>query len=345
MKLNKFMHYVIIMQKIKEWMDLSIFQKIKNSGLLGRGGAAFPTWQKWELFANTTNTSKYIVCNSAEGEPGVEKDGYILESYPEDVIAGIKVALDTFSDTKAFIYIREDYLKKYGLILEKLIGNLPIEIIQKTGGYLAGEETTICSILTDGTIEPSLKPPFPCDCGISEKPTLVNNLETFYHITHINQGDYKKTRFYTISGDIENSGVFELPENLTVKQILEKTNNYPDFEFFIQSGGAMSGQVQLPDELNQSVRGQGAIVVYDKYNTDPDKLLEKWVEFFYQENCDKCVPCREGVYRIREMLKNKTINIHALKDIFYVMEETSFCALGNAAVVPIKSLIEKIYER
>ncbi|MFH1749899.1 MAG: NADH-ubiquinone oxidoreductase-F iron-sulfur binding region domain-containing protein [bacterium] len=326
-------------------MGTDFISKLKETKLVGRGGAAYPTWQKWELFAKASGEPRYIVCNCAEGEPGVEKDKYILENHPEDVIAGIKVALDTFLKSEAYIYIREDYYEKFGSILEKLIGNLPIELFQKTGGYLAGEESTLCSVISGESIEPRLRPPYPCNRGIFDKPTLVNNLETFYHIAQIDLGQYEKTRFYTISGDIQNSGVFELPENYTAEQILKETNNYPDFEFFVQSGGAMSGEIQLSGELNQGVRGQGAIVVYDKYNTDPDELLEKWVEFFYQENCDKCVPCREGIYRIREMLQNQTIKVQVLKDIFYIMEETSFCALGKTAVVPFKSLIEKIYGR
>jgi len=326
-------------------MGVDFISKLKEVKLVGRGGASFPTWQKWELFARALGEPKYIVCNCAEGEPGVEKDKYILENYPEDVIAGIKIALDTFPKSKAYIYIRKDYYQKFGSVLEKLIGNLPIELFQKTGGYLAGEESTLCSVISGESIEPRLRPPYPCDCGILGKPTLVNNLETFYHIAQINQEQYKKTRFYTISGNVKNPGVFELPEDYTAEQVLKETNNYPDFEFFIHSGGAMSGEIQLSDELNQNVRGQGATVVYDKYDTDPDELLEKWVEFFYKENCDKCVPCREGIYRIREMLQNQTIKVQALKDIFYIMEETSFCALGKTAVVPFKSIIKKIYER
>ncbi|MFC1656613.1 NADH-ubiquinone oxidoreductase-F iron-sulfur binding region domain-containing protein [Patescibacteria group bacterium] len=333
-------------------MDSKFIEKLKKSELTGRGGAGFPTWQKWELFAKAFGEPKYIVCNCAEGEPGVEKDRHILENHPEDVVAGIKVALDTFPKSQAYIYIRKDYHQKFGPILEKLVGNLPIKLFQKTGGYLAGEESTICSVLTDGKIEPKIRPPYPCDCGILDKPTLVNNLETFYHIAQVEQGQYKKTRFYTISGDIKNSGVFELPEDFTIEQVLKKTDNYPDFDpsvdeagFFVQSGGAMSGEIKLSDELDQTVRGQGAIVVYDKYNTDPDELLERWIDFFYKENCDKCVPCREGVYRIKEMLQKQTIKIQTLKDIFYVMEKTSFCALGSAVVVPVKSLIEKIYEQ
>jgi len=143
---------------------------------------------------------------------------------------------------------------------------------------------------------------------------------------------------------MENPGVYELSEDFSVEKILKETKNYPSFSFFIQSGGAMSGEIQLPSELSQKVKGQGAIVVYDKKKTDPDALMKKWVEFFYKENCDKCVPCREGVYRIKEMLEKGKIDKKILDDLFFVMEETSFCALGQIAVVPFRSLINKILD-
>jgi len=320
-----------------------IIPKLKKHKLLGRGGAAFPTGIKWKMVKKAKGERKYIICNAAEGEPGVFKDGYILETCPEEVIEGIKIALETIDNSSAYIYLRKDYYQKFKSSLEKLIQDLPITLFKKTGGYISGEETTVFQAIEGKIEEPRIKPPYPPQAGLWGYPTLINNVETFYYIAKIAKGEYKRTRFYSISGDVENPGVYELPENWLVENILKETKNYPDFDFFIQSGGAMSGEIQIPEELNQLVRGQGAIIVYNRKTTNLDTLLQKWANFFNKENCDKCVPCREGVYRIKEMVDNHKIDEQALEDILFVMNETSFCALGKAAVVPFKSLIEKIY--
>jgi len=171
---------------------------------------------------------------------------------------------------------------------------------------------------------------------------LVNNVETWYHIAKIVKGEYGKTRFFTISGEVKNAGVFEMDENSTIETILNETDNYPKFEFFAQSGGGMAGEILLSNELGQAPKGQGAIVIYNKEITDGWELMKKWINFFYKENCDKCTPCREGVYRIREMLASKNFDQKVFNDLCFVMEQTSFCALGKVAPVAIKSYYEKI---
>jgi NADH:ubiquinone oxidoreductase subunit F (NADH-binding) len=325
-------------------MAHNIVQKLKEQNLLGRGGAGFPAWQKWEIAKNTVSAKKYIICNGSEGEPGVFKDGFILENYPEAVVMGVKIALKEINNSSAYIYLRKDYYKKFKLKLEKLIKDFPIVIFQENGGYLAGEETTLISdIEGKKRLEPKMKPPFPPQSGLFGCPTIVNNVETFYFISKIASDDYKKTRFYSISGDVKNKGVFELPEDYPISEVLSKTKNYPDFDFFIQVGGGASGEILLKEELSRTACGAGAIIVFNKKKTNLLSLMKKWADFFTKENCDKCVPCREGIFRIFDMLKKGKIDQNQIKDIFFVLRETSFCALGKSAVIPFESLLNKIY--
>lgn len=321
---------------------MDIISKLKENELCGRGGAAFPTGLKWQMVKSAKTEKKYIICNASEGEPDVFKDGFILENYPEEVIKGIEIALETIDNSSAYIYLRKDYYTKFKDSLEKLIGILPIKLFKKTGGYLAGEETSVFEAIEGKRPEPRIRPPFPPQAGLFGYPTLVNNTETFYQIAKIAKNQYKRTRFYSISGQVRNKGIYQLSENWSIKKILKETKNWPDFSFFIQAGGGASGEILLSDELDQPVRGLGAVIVFNRKETNPFSLMKKWVDFFLQANCDKCVPCREGVYRIAEMLEKNKIDKKTLEDIFFVLEETSFCALGKGVVIPLRSLINKV---
>lgn len=320
-----------------------IILKLKESGLLGRGGAGFPVWQKWDSVLQAAGSEKYIICNGAEGEPDVFKDGYIIKNYPEELINGIKVAIDTLQAKKAYLYLNHDYYKEHKGKLEGLIGSLPIEVIEKGKGYIAGEESAICSFIETGTAEPRQKPPFLSQVGLFGKPTLVNNLETFYYVSKISKGEYNKTRFFSINGDVQNPGVFEESESITLEELLKKTNNYPQFDFFAQVGGGAEGVIMLPSELSNPLSGGcGAIKVFDREKTDLFSLMEYWIEFLIYGNCDKCVPCREGTYRIYEMIKARNIDKDKLLDMLDVLEKTSFCALGRGVAIPFRSLIVKL---
>ena len=323
----------------------NLIEKIIKSGLTGRGGAGFPTGKKWEAVKNAPGKKKFVIANGSEGELSVEKDGWLLENYPEEIIAGIKLALETLSAQKAFIYLRKDYCEKYRENLQKIIGDLPIEIFREPGGYLCGEETTLIESLENRRLEPRNKPPYPTEAGLENCPTLVNNLETFYAVSKIAKGEYKQERLYTLSGDIPHSGVFELPENWGVEKILHKTLNWPENDFFVQTGGGASGVIMTMEELENKVTGSGAIVIYDQVKTDPKALMQKWLDFYFRENCGKCVPCREGVYRLRELLNQKEINWELIKEICLVLREASFCPLGKSVAAPLESLIAKMIKK
>lgn len=325
-----------------------IVEKLKQSGLTGRGGAEFPTWQKWQAVKNAKNAPKYVVCNASEGEPLVSKDKYILENYPAEVINGVKIALLFIKNSSAYIYLNKDYFQLFKKTLEDLIGNLPIKLFEKPTGYIAGEETSLLNAIEGKKPEPRVKPPYPTEAGLWGKPTLINNVETFYWISKIDKGEYGHNRFYCVSGDAPNAGVFELPETLTIKQILEKTANCPPpaTNYFYQIGGGAAGAIMLANELNQPLKGAASIIVFDKAKTDVWQLMRKWAEFFHKNNCDQCAPCREGLYRIFEIFRRPEQKIsqekEKINDILVALEKTSFCPLGRMAATPFKSALEKL---
>lgn len=323
-------------------MAKSIIAELKRYNILGRSGCCFPTAAKWEAVKNQKADKKYIICNGSEGEPDNYKDGYILKHYPEYVVEGVKVALKTIKKSEAYIYLRKDYYWKYAGNLRRLSKGYPIIIFKKKGGYLAGEETTVCELIEGNKAEPRQRPPFVFQKGLWDYPTLVNNIETFYCVGKIAKGEYENERFYTLAGAVRREGVFKLNKDLTIKKILEETGNYPAFDFFIQAGGGAMGEILLSKELDKQITGIGSIVVYNRKKTKPMKLMKRWAKFFMKENCDKCTPCREGVLRIHEMVKDNKIDKKALEDILFVMEETSLCPLGRNAWKPFKTLMDKI---
>ena len=321
----------------------NIILKLKSAGLKGRGGADFPTYLKWQAFLDADSDKKYIVANGSEGEPATLKDAYIIKNHSADLIAGLKLALELSpKNSQAFIYLRKDYYKKYKKNLEKIIGDLPIVVFREKGGYLSGEETTLCQEIENKIQRPRIKPPYPVQSGIYGRPTLINNIETFYHVAQIAKDQYKKTRFYTILGKAPNKGVFELPLDYSLEKILKTTKNFPAFDYFLQVGGGASGEIILPQEIKRKATGSGSIVIYDREKTDPWTLMLAWINFFMKENCDKCTPCREGTYRLREMIRDQKIDKKSLEDLFFVLENTSFCALGKMVVLPFRSAIKKL---
>jgi NADH:ubiquinone oxidoreductase subunit F (NADH-binding) len=322
-----------------------IIEKIKDANLRGRGGAGFPTAAKWEMVLNAPGDKKYVICNVSEGEPAVTKDGYILERYPKDVIEGMKLALGAIKGSQGIIYLRKDYFKKYGSKLKALIMGLPVEIFEETCGYLGGEETTLLEVIEGNRAEPRFKPPYPPQSGLYGCPTLINNLETFYCVAKIAERKYFGGRFYSISGDVKKPGVYELNEDLSIVKILRESGNLPAFEFFVQAGGGASGQILLESELDQPLAGAGSIVVYDKRKTDLSGLMKKWSSFFINENCGKCVPCREGVYRLNEMLKNSAFDAKRAQEIIAVLKNTSFCPFGRGVANSFESLINKLWNQ
>src|SRR3989338_3177116 len=253
---------------------MDILEKIKLAGLVGRGGACFPVAKKWsavaQALADKAGEKKcYVVCNAAEGEPGVIKDDYILEHHADQVINGMKIAVDFLSAyakasadkgvVKGYLFLNYGYNKKLKKKLTVLLKSSVIEIFVKppNAGYIGGEESAILNAIEGRRVEPRLKPPFPTTAGLWGCPTLVNNVETFYNISLVNSGQYDNKRFYDIAGDCPYEGVYELPASFTIEKTLKQTKNYPSFHFFVLVGGDMSGEALNSRQLKRPVEGAG----------------------------------------------------------------------------------------
>ncbi|MCU0679552.1 MAG: hypothetical protein MUC28_03885 [Planctomycetes bacterium] len=325
-------------------MAKDIITKLKNSVLTGRGGACYPTWLKWTAVKAADGEKKYVVANGSEGEPGVRKDHHILENHPERIVEGIDIALRYLKADKAYIYLNPVYYHNFKARLMPLTKNKPIEIISKShsAGYIGGEETSALNSIEGRRVEPRLRPPFPPTHGLRGAPTLINNIETFYAVSLIATDEYDHQRFYTINGDCLWTGVYELRDDWTIEKVLKETDNYPDFEFFVQVGGEASGEVLNSRQLKQPAGGSGAITVYSVYKHEPLDLIRRWAGFFAGESCGQCTPCREGTYRLRELLAAPEPNWPLIAEILDTLRDTSFCGLGCAAPVAIESYIRNV---
>jgi NADH:ubiquinone oxidoreductase subunit F (NADH-binding) len=324
-------------------MTENILTKIKKAGLVGRGGAGFPTAAKWEMVKKAEGSPKYVICNASEGEIGVFKDFYILDNYTEKVLKGMSLAMDYLGTKHAYININANYHKR---LKHKIVPALKkfkamgydIAIYEEDPSYIGGEETTILNAIEGKRITPRIRPPFPVEVGLFGKPTLLNNVETFYDVALADEGKFEHKRFVSIGWKAKNQGVFHLPANLTLQQSLQKTKNWPDFDFFAQVGGGASGMVLNQDQLkDHPLTGAGSIEIYPAV-TKPRDLLMKWFKFYSEESCGKCTPCREGSFHLYELLKShKTIPWKEIMEIVDTMEKTSFCALGRSIGVPVMS--------
>ncbi len=281
----------------------NIIEKIRKENLLGRSGSMFPVCLKWESVKNSDQKERYVICNASEGEVETFKDYYILKNHKEDVIEGINLAIKEMEAKRGYIYLNASYFDEFGKELQEFCGE-KIKVIKKRGGYIGGEETSVIEAIEGNVPEPRIKPPFPSQVGLWGLPTLVNNVETLYCVAKINKGEYEGERFFSIFGDAPNKGVFVFPKDISVRELLEKTNNIPSFDYFVQVGGGGGGDIMLPSEIDCTINSLGSVIIYNK-EIDKYQLMKKWANFFLEGNCDKCTPCREGLYRIMEMIEEE----------------------------------------
>ena len=187
-----------------------------------------------------------------------------------------------------------------------------------------------------------MNPPFPGTAGLWGCPTLVNNVETFYNISLVNSGQYDNKRFYDIAGDCPYEGVYELPASFTIEKTLKQTKNYPSFHFFVLVGGDMSGEALNSRQLKRPVEGAGSITIYSLAKNNYKKIIAGWLDFFIDESCGQCTPCREGIYRLREIFLAEKADWTLFNNLLDNLADTSFCALGSSVVIPIKSFMENV---
>lgn len=330
----------------------TILEKIKQANLVGRGGAGFPTHLKWQRLKELGKPIGYVVCNASEGEPGVKKDLYILEHFPQMVFAGMVEAMQFLEVEEAYFNINKHYFSRVGKELQKLADSyldrqkIKFNFFIEEPSYIGGESGAMLNAIEGKRTQPRLETVSPSLSGIFGKPVLINNVETFYDVARVAQGTFKPTRFTTISGPIPHPGVYEVANEATVKEILQLTQNWPSFNFFVQVGGSASGEVFNAEQTStQVLTGCGAIEVYGT-DAQPYDVLKRWFEFYKNETCGKCTPCREGsaqLYALLEKLEfGQPIPWPRITELVQVMEKTSFCDLGKSLAMPIHSYMKNV---
>ncbi len=339
------------LKKARKIGSLGIIKTLKDKNILGRGGASFPTWKKWEIALNSDSEEKYLICNADEGEPGTFKDRFIIKNNTETLIEGILIAAYIINAKKAFIYLRGEY-EYLRLLLQRSINKvqkqaglkLNIEIIVGAGAYVCGDETAIIESIEGRRGHPYYKPPYPTLEGLFGKPTVIDNVETLTCAAQaILYDDYDSSlRLFSLSGNIENPGVYELPIGTNMKDILRlvKPKNNIKAVYFGCFGGCMPYE---EIEINeQNICGRNCVIgTYTLIFIDEKQpiieLAESIARFYEHESCGKCTPCREGTKRILDLvlkIKEKKAtrdDLHTLEYLADHIHQTSLCGLGQTA--------------
>ncbi|MBN2190857.1 MAG: iron hydrogenase [Candidatus Aureabacteria bacterium] len=351
---------------------------IKDSGLKGRGGAGFPTGLKMYLCGAAADTIKYVICNADEGEPGTFKDRVILETIPEKVFEGMAITAYVIGAKEGIVYLRGEYeylkaglentldgMRKNNLLGKKILGSnfdFDIRISLGAGAYVCGEETALIESLEGKRGEAKNKPPFPVSSGLFCHPTLVSNVETFCNIPHIvtrgaqwfkNMGSEKSTgtKLISVSGDVKKPGVYEISFGMKVKDLLKLAE--AENTKAVDIGGA-SGIVIPESQFDREISFEdiptgGSVIVFDKTRKMVD-IMENFMEFFLDESCGQCTPCREGTrYFVDavEKIKDGKITereIKNLRDISSCMKLTSKCGLGQSSTNAFISILDNFKE-
>lgn len=325
-----------------------LIKRIEEAGLRGRGGTGFPVYRKWQAVLDAPGDEKYVICNASEGEPGVKKDWELLDKFTNEVFDGMRLACDLIGAKKCWLNCNHYYLEKLRPKLEKQVTRMlehNIELIlveEKQDSYLGGESSVILNYIERKIVIPRSKIYHATEKGLYGKPTLLNNVESFYDVAMVAKGEYDSMRLYTILGDIPNPGVYRYPVDMNVKEILEKTNNHPAPEAFIQIGGGACGEVRRGKDLKQPATGAGSIEVFP-LETTPTQMLIRWLEFFGKNLCGTCAPCRDGVPQLLKLIReNDELPWPEILEITEVQRTSSFCGLGKSIDTPVRSLYESL---
>jgi [NiFe] hydrogenase diaphorase moiety large subunit len=338
-----------------------VIEEVKNAGLRGRGGAGFSTGLKWSFCAKTTSERRYIVCNADEGEPGTFKDRVLLTEYPQRIFEGMSIAGYAVQAQKGFLYLRAEYryLKKYlEFQLKRFYEALdtppfPIEIRLGAGAYVCGEETALLESLEGKRGEPRYRPPFPTSVGYLGYPTVINNVETFVNVTKILQKGalwYKSfgtekssgTRLLSVSGDCKYPGIYEVEWGISIQEVLDSAGSFECQA--VQVGGPSGTLVPATEFFKrialEEVSTAGAFIILGK-DRSLLEVVRNFMNFFAEESCGTCVPCRVGTSLLRDCLskimegKGTQEDLEHLKTWSHQVRLASRCGLGNVAPQPI----------
>ncbi|WP_369231910.1 NAD(P)H-dependent oxidoreductase subunit E [Streptomyces sp. R21] len=362
-----------------------VIREVTDAGLVGRGGAAFPTGRKWQATASQPDHPHYLVCNADESEPGTFKDRVVMEGDPYALVEAMTIAGYAVGARKGYLYLRGEYpralarlthaigqARARGLLGDDVLGQgyaFDIEVRRGAGAYICGEETALFNSIEGYRGEPRSKPPFPVEKGLFGKPTAENNVETLVNVLPILTrgaeayaaiGTEKSTgpKLFCVSGSVERPGVYELPFGATLGELLTLAGVRKRLRAVLL-GGAAGGFVR-PDELDipltfegtreaGTTLGSGVVMAFDDTVPLP-RLLLRIAEFFRDESCGQCVPCRVGTVRQEEALHRiaertgaaAAGDIALLREVGRAMRDASICGLGQTAWNAVESAIDRL---
>jgi NADH:ubiquinone oxidoreductase subunit F (NADH-binding)/(2Fe-2S) ferredoxin/NAD-dependent dihydropyrimidine dehydrogenase PreA subunit len=376
--------YSALAKVLGEMTPEEVIAEVKKSGLRGRGGAGFPTGLKWEFCRKAAGEPKYVVCNGDEGDPGAFMDRSIMEGDPHRVLEGMIIGAYAIGASEGYIYVRAEYplavkrlriamkqAEELGLLGDNILGSsfsFRIHIKEGAGAFVCGEETALMASIMGQRGMPRPRPPFPANQGLWDKPTNINNVETWANIPDIilKGGDWfasmgteksKGTKVFALTGKVRNTGLVEVPMGITLREIIfDIGGGIPGGKKFkaVQIGGPSGGclpesQLDLPVDYESltgagAIMGSGGLVVMDEDTCIVD-VARFFLNFTRSESCGKCTPCREGIKRMLEILdrivggEGKMEDLDLLERTALVVKQSALCGLGQTAPNPILSTL------
>lgn len=376
--------YKALEKVLTEMTPEQVIDTIKRSGLRGRGGAGFPTGTKWEFASRSKDSQKYVCCNADEGDPGAFMDRSVLEGDPHSVLEAMAIAGYAIGSNQGYIYVRAEYpiavkrlgiaigqAREYGLLGKNIFGtgfDFDIEIRLGAGAFVCGEETALMRSIEGKRGMPTPRPPFPAVKGLFDKPTILNNVETYANICQIilrgpewfaSMGTEKSkgTKVFALGGKINNTGLVEIPMGTTMREIIfDIGGGIPNGRQYkaAQTGGPSGGcipasKLDVPIDYDNlialgSMMGSGGLIVMDDTTCMVD-IARFFLEFTVDESCGKCTPCREGTKRMLEILericagKGEEGDIEKLEKLAVTIKSSALCGLGQTAPNPVLSTL------
>ena len=372
--------YKALAKALDSMTSEQVLQEVKKSKLRGRGGGGFPTGRKWESTRDAPGDPKYVIVNCDEGDPGAFMNRALMEGNPHSILEGLIIAAYAIGSHEGFIYVRQEYplavenmqlaiaqAESLGFLGKNILGsgfNFNVKIHRGAGAFVSGESSALMSAIEGKVGEPRPKYVHTSEKGIWEKPSALNNVETFANIPYIiNKGsewfqsigteNSKGTKIFALAGKVNNTGLVEVPMGITLRDIIFKIGggiqNNRKFKG-VQTGGPSGGVIPVQhldspidfDKLTDlgSMMGSGGMIVMDSDTCMVD-VARYFVNFLCDESCGKCVPCREGLKQARNILNNivsgkgKSADIHTLQQLAETLSTASLCALGQTAANPM----------
>ena len=381
--------YAALAKVLTEMTPDQVVDEMRKAGIRGRGGAGFPTWMKWKFSKDAPGDEKYVVCNADEGDPGAYMDRSTIEGDPHSVLEAMAIAGRTIGARNGVVYIRAEYplaiehlktaiaqAREYGLLGKNILGtgfDFDVEIRLGAGAFVCGEETALLASTMGKRGMPIPRPPFPAVSGLWQKPTVINNVETYANVpviilrggewfSKIGTPKSTGTKVFALTGKINNSGLIEVPMGITLREIIYDIGggirNGKKFKA-VQTGGP-SGGVITADYLDMpidyehlqelgSIMGSGGMIVMDEDDCMVD-VARFYQDFCVDESCGKCAPCRIGTRTLLNLLdkivggRGEASDLDKIREVGTAMQKAALCGLGQTAPNPVLSTMKYFEE-